>query len=280
MGVTRYKGRDIPNRAFKSNNRNVQRTTGIAGSVTGDNLRTTQLFLIDAETVAITNVSLSGLFTISGYLIEEGDVILVNNNTLAYENGLYIASNGTWSRISQDPNYIYRVLIREGVYKNTEWRFDEPYKRIDIDDINFTQVKGSGSILDTSIILNSTQIKNINAAPIPFLSAQGANTVIDPISCIATLNWNTSAYVALGTPPNFLYLSFETSPGIYSDIFKVSDALITASGADLTVKLEDNDGLSFNQLVSNSPLIIRGDSDYITGNSTITLQLLYRVLEV
>jgi len=48
----------------------------------------------------------------------------------------------------------------------------------------------------------------------------------------------------------------------------------------LTVKLEDNDGLTFNQLVSNSPLIIRGDSDYITGNSTITLQLLYRVLEV
>tara|TARA_S200002703_G_scaffold11095_1_gene10195 strand:+ start:3390 stop:4229 length:840 start_codon:yes stop_codon:yes gene_type:complete len=279
MGITNYKGRDIPNRALKSE-RSTSSQNLTAASRPANTTQAKEYYVIDAKTVSLSNTPLNGLTSHEGYTLLENDIILVNGQSTATENGLYTAKTGNWIRIVQDPNYNYRVLIRKGNKAGTEWRFEDPYKRIGLDDIEYKQVHAKYSIIDETILLNSTQIKNINTAPIPFLSAQGANTVIDPISCTATLNWNTSAYLALGTPPNLLYLSFETSPGIYSDIFKVSDALITASGADLTVKLEDNDGLTFNQLVSNSPLIIRGDSDYITGNSTITLQLLYRVLEV
>lgn len=45
-----------------------------------------------------TNIALSGLITVDGVTVVAGDRVLVKNQTTASQNGIYIASSGTWSR--------------------------------------------------------------------------------------------------------------------------------------------------------------------------------------
>ena len=45
-----------------------------------------------------SNITLSGLQTIDGYAVQSGDRVLVKDQTNAYNNGVYIASAGTWTR--------------------------------------------------------------------------------------------------------------------------------------------------------------------------------------
>lgn len=48
--------------------------------------------------VALTNITLSGLQTLSGVALAEGDRVLVPAQTTGSENGIYNASTGTWQR--------------------------------------------------------------------------------------------------------------------------------------------------------------------------------------
>jgi len=48
--------------------------------------------------VTSSNITLSGLQTIGGVTLEEGDRVLVIEQTTASENGIYTASTGSWSR--------------------------------------------------------------------------------------------------------------------------------------------------------------------------------------
>jgi hypothetical protein len=45
-----------------------------------------------------TNISLTGLQVIDGFMTEDGDRVLVKNQTNNIENGIYIASNSSWIR--------------------------------------------------------------------------------------------------------------------------------------------------------------------------------------
>lgn len=73
--------------------------------------------------VTTKNVVLSGLQYIDNYPLKEGDRILVNGQNIKNQNGVYVASNGTWER-SSDLNTgasfakgTY-VLVNEGKYAN------------------------------------------------------------------------------------------------------------------------------------------------------------------
>ena len=46
------------------------------------------------------NISLNGLLTIDGVELSQGDRVLVKDQTSRSENGIYIASSGSWSRSS------------------------------------------------------------------------------------------------------------------------------------------------------------------------------------
>lgn len=48
--------------------------------------------------VALSNITLSGLQTLNGVTIVEGDRVLVTAQTTASENGIYLASSSSWSR--------------------------------------------------------------------------------------------------------------------------------------------------------------------------------------
>lgn len=57
-------------------------------------------FLQVVAAIATTNISLSGLQTIDGYSVLAGNRVLVNAQTSAVANGIYVASSGAWSYAS------------------------------------------------------------------------------------------------------------------------------------------------------------------------------------
>lgn len=67
----------------------VSRTTGLASSAA---------FKAPCRAVATTNISLSGEQTIDGVAVVDGDRVLVNGQSDATQNGIYIVSTGDWER--------------------------------------------------------------------------------------------------------------------------------------------------------------------------------------
>lgn len=53
-----------------------------------------------ARVATTANITLSGLQTIDGVVLAEGDRVLVKNQTASAENGIYNATSGTWTRTS------------------------------------------------------------------------------------------------------------------------------------------------------------------------------------
>jgi hypothetical protein len=112
-----------------------QRITNLADPI-GDQDAATKLYVdqvaqgldVKASVVAATtaNITLSGAQTIDGISIVAGDRVLVKNQTASQDNGIYIASNTSWSR-SADANTwaelvsAYTFVETGSTYADTGW---------------------------------------------------------------------------------------------------------------------------------------------------------------
>ena len=80
------------------------------------------------EAGTTTNITLSGLQTIDGYTTLANDRVLVKNQTLAKDNGIYNVKAGAWTRSSDCDNYskvVYSsVYVGNGTFNiHTGWVF-------------------------------------------------------------------------------------------------------------------------------------------------------------
>lgn len=91
-----------------------------------DGLSTSVAVKAPCRTVAISNITLSGLQTISGYTTIEDDRVLVKGQTNAVDNGIYMASTGSWTRAkdadgNRDLVQGTLVLVRSAVADGNLW---------------------------------------------------------------------------------------------------------------------------------------------------------------
>jgi hypothetical protein len=91
-----------------------------------DGLSTSVAVKAPCRTVATSNITLSGLQTISGYTTVEDDRVLVKGQTDPVENGIYMASAGNWSRSkdadgARDLVQGTLVLVRSAVSDGNIW---------------------------------------------------------------------------------------------------------------------------------------------------------------
>ena len=83
------------------------------------------------RTVATSNVTASGLQTISGVALAAGDRVLLTGQTSGAQNGAWVAANGAWYRAtdfdtSSDVQYGSLFLITDGDYAGSTWRMTAP----------------------------------------------------------------------------------------------------------------------------------------------------------
>jgi len=91
-----------------------------------DGLSTSVAVKAPCRTVATTNITLAGLQTISGYTTEENDRVLVKGQTNPVDNGIYMASTGSWTRAkdadgNRDLVQGTRVIIRSATVDGVEY---------------------------------------------------------------------------------------------------------------------------------------------------------------
>lgn len=91
-----------------------------------DGLSTSVAVKAPCRTVATSNITLAGLQTISGYTTVENDRVLVKGQTDPIDNGIYMASTGSWARAkdadgNRDLVQGTRVLVRSTTIDGAEY---------------------------------------------------------------------------------------------------------------------------------------------------------------
>lgn len=74
--------------------------------------------VLNCKTLAIANIVLAGLQTINGYVLADGERVMLTGQTTASENGIWLAHAGAWTRPTDfsDPNVVTGVnCFIEGV---------------------------------------------------------------------------------------------------------------------------------------------------------------------
>ena len=138
-----------------------------------------------ATTANLTN--LSGLLTIDGVTLTAGDRVLVKNQTLTENNGIYVAASGAWSR-SSDMNVWSEVpgaftFIEDGsTQANTGWVCSSKQGgTIGTTPITFVQFSGAGTYTaGTGLTLagNEFSITNTGVTAATYGNTNGQQTVV------------------------------------------------------------------------------------------------------
>ena len=135
------------------------------------------------------NISLSGTPSIDGVSIVEGNRVLVKNQTIATQNGIYIVSASSWSRsadFDQDQEATAGVFffVEEGV-TNGDAGFvltTDNQVTIGVTDLNFTQFSGTGQIVAGAGLQKSGNELSVNV-----LSTGGIEIVADNLQLKSSL---------------------------------------------------------------------------------------------
>lgn len=81
---------------------------------------------IPVRSISLSNITLSGLQTVSGVSLIAGDRVLVAGQTNATQNGIYIASSSSWTRATDSDSDLelrgYQYLITAGTFVNAKYR--------------------------------------------------------------------------------------------------------------------------------------------------------------
>jgi hypothetical protein len=198
----------------------------------------------------LTNITLSGLQTIDGYTTLANDRVLVKNQSTAANNGIYLASAGTWTR-ALDANtwdeYICAIsFIEYGTQKGGAWFCTaQPGGTLGVTALDWSQFTTSATYTaGTGLTLAGTQFSITNtgvpastygsatATPVFAVNAQGqitsvTNTTITPaIGSVTGLGTGVGTWLATPTSANLAAaVGDETGSGAL--VFATSPTLVT-----------------------------------------------------
>jgi hypothetical protein len=180
----------------------------------------------------LSNITLSGLQTIDGYSVQAGNRVLVKNQTNTPDNGIYVASTGTWTR-AVDMDVWAEV---PGAYT----------------------VVLNGSQANTAWVSTSADTGTIGVTPITWVQFSGVSTYYAGTGL--TLASNTFSITNTGV-----------TAGAYGSANQSLTATVNAQG-QLTALSAQNIAIGASQITSGtiSSSLISGSYTGITGVGTLT----------
>lgn len=128
----------------------------------------------------------------------------------------------------------------------------------------------NGAVIDSvKVTLTSAQILALNTTPVTLIAAQGANTYIEVLACVAYLKFNSIAYTGTNAA-NITYTNGAGAAATGTLASAFLDSSSSAAAKVIPVAVTP---------VANAPVVISvGTANPAAGNSTITLDLFYRVV--
>ena len=229
--------------------------------------------IVDAQTISLTNITLSGNQTLNGHTTVDGTTVLVNGQTDPKDNGLYYSNSSTWSRIPDDLNDLKLIKITAGDYNTTIWTLQNEPIEIDVDNINYVKIYEDGGLnyLQATLTFDETDLVNGKSTfqeVIPGL----ANNIIDVISCyvkITTSSANTSGGY---------YVVYENGSGF---AYEIVAGLLQGTGTTHSKLFEGSNTLQSTEFASGDGLGLYNPSFiYTSGTIDGTIYLNYRYIAV
>lgn len=177
-----------------------------------DGLSTSVAIKAPCVTVATSNITLSGLQTINGVAVAEGDRVLVTAQTSAVNNGIYTASTGSWTRaLDADGNRDLvqgtRVMVRSDSIDGIEYELTtENPITIGTSSLTFELRYGANATYDQTALEAAAGVVPVNESYRPgYLLRYGNNSIP------GTTNMTTAfANALLANPGLTIYLPGET----------------------------------------------------------------------
>lgn len=150
------------------------------------------------------NITLSGLQTIDTYTTLAGDRVLVKNQSTSSENGIYIASAGTWTRAtdmdvwSEVPG-AYCVVLNGTANGNTAWvSTSADTGTINVTPITFVQFAGTGTYYaGTGLTLAANTFSITNTGVTAATKGSASKTVTATVNAQGQLTSLTDQDIAI-----------------------------------------------------------------------------------
>lgn len=195
----------------------------------------------DAVRAATTasNITLSGLQTIDSVALAANDRVLVKNQTIQSENGIYAVSSGSWTRTNDADTNTAEItggtflFVQEGtINADTGWVCtNDGTVLVGTTALTFTQFSGAGQVIagagltktgNSIDVVGTTNRITVNADSIDISSSYAGQNTITTLGAINTGVWSaTTVAVAYGGT------GVTTSTGTGSVVLNTSPSLTT-----------------------------------------------------
>lgn len=158
--------------------------------------------------------ALSGLLTIDGVTVAAGDRVLVKNQTLSQNNGIYVAASGAWTRSSDMDTWAevpsaFTFIQQGSTQADTGWVcISDAGGTLGTTPITWTQFGAAGNYIagdglaltgnTFSVLANGTTL-NVSASGVKISDTYPGQTSITTLGTITTGTWNgTTIAIANG----------------------------------------------------------------------------------
>lgn len=156
----------------------------------------------NVRALAASNITLSGTQTIDGVALSAGDRVLVNGQTNASQNGIYVVSAGSWAR-AEDANSPAElsgsvVTVTEGSsYGNQQWQLITDNITIGSTDLTFSILNNGLQVTGGAGTIKNGNAIDLNVASNGGLYINGSNQAAVKIDSSSPQIKTTSAGTAI-----------------------------------------------------------------------------------
>jgi len=211
-------------------------------------------YLLPCSTVATSNITLSGLQTINGYLTVAGDRVLVTAQTTATQNSIYLAASGSWSLAADATTGTNltggQTYISNGTEKGATYMCYTSPGIVGTNALTFTAIAG--------------QAVNADGANLTETSGADGQTIINAnVSGIAPTTVTTSSTLAYSSSSQLVdtivYLNSATALTITLPAYSVGNA-------GRKINIVNISATSVSHIIQPPSGTISGQSNYTTTN--------------
>jgi hypothetical protein len=242
---------------------------------------TAQGYAIKAECQVATtaNITLSGLQTIDGYTTLAGDRVLVKNQSLQQNNGIYVAASGAWARSSDANTYAslysaFTFVINGSTQTNSGWVCTIPQSgTLGTTPITWSQLSSAASYFaGTGLSLSSY---TFSITPVGTAETYGSASAVPVFTTNASGQVTSVTNTSITIAPSQINATIPNSGLTNSSITVNGTNIALGSSGTITAAspnaLTIGTGLSGTSYNGSAPITIAIDSTVVTLTGTQTL---------
>ncbi len=211
-----------------------------------DNAITGLDFKNSVRAATTSSITLSGLQTVDGVALNEGDRVLVKNQTTTSQNGIYVVNAGAWTRAEDADNSGSGSEVTSGMYCYVEAGTTNASSGWALTTLNpivlgttnlvFTQFNGLGQINAGNGLTKTGNTLNVGTASTAriVISADTIDLALTGVSAGAYNNVSVDTYGRITAGSNVAYITGNQNITLSGDITGSGTTSITTTLADVT----------------------------------------------